>query len=192
MPAYRTLYVLTMGDVMEELSLFDVPASACSLEECQNPARRVGLCEMHYMRRWRYGRFDVPSDQWGKVCMVCEAPIPQPDGVSRNRRRKFCSHSCFHLDLKARQYQATGKQIMRMYESQNGQCAICGVLLAPVNALTYEVKKRSHLLHIDHDHSTGEVRAILCGGCNAGLGQFREDPDILRAAIKYLENHARP
>jgi Recombination endonuclease VII len=41
--------------------------------------------------------------------------------------------------------------------------------------------------HVDHDHKTGEVRGVLCPGCNSGMGQLRDDPNSLRRAADYLE-----
>lgn len=63
-----------------------------------------------------------------------------------------------------------------MYESQGGRCAIC---------TDYHVR-----LHVDHDHVTGKVRALLCTRCNPGLGYFRESSSLLSAAIEYLRKHA--
>jgi hypothetical protein len=51
-------------------------------------------------------------------------------------------------------------------------CAICGA---------------TEDLQVDHDHSTGLVRAALCGHCNAGFGQFRESPDLLVRAAEYAK-----
>lgn len=42
-------------------------------------------------------------------------------------------------------------------------------------------------LVVDHCHDTGRVRGLLCHACNVGIGFLRDDPAILRSAIRYLE-----
>lgn len=59
-----------------------------------------------------------------------------------------------------------------MYQRQNGKCMICELL--------------SENLHVDHNHTTGEVRGLLCNGCNRGLGYFSENPVSLQNAALYL------
>lgn len=44
---------------------------------------------------------------------------------------------------------------------------------------------------IDHDHSTGKMRGILCGSCNVALGMVRDDPRVIRRMLKYLRLHAQ-
>jgi hypothetical protein len=41
----------------------------------------------------------------------------------------------------------------------------------------------------DHDHTTNQVRGILCERCNRAIGLLRDDVDVLKNAIKYLERH---
>jgi hypothetical protein len=47
-------------------------------------------------------------------------------------------------------------------------------------------------MHLDHEHAGGKVRAILCLSCNQGIGKFRDDPAILRAAAEYLQRMSQP
>lgn len=64
---------------------------------------------------------------------------------------------------------------------QANKCAICGEL--PVGK-----KKR---LSVDHCHSSGVIRGLLCNSCNLGLGLFKDNIQCLRQAVNYLEEHAR-
>lgn len=71
----------------------------------------------------------------------------------------------------------------RMLDEQEHSCAICGVE-------AWDAGGKGNRLHVDHDHTSGRVRALLCNKCNVGLGSFRDDPAALRAAADYLEKHA--
>lgn len=91
-------------------------------------------------------------------------------------RAKFLRKSAFYT-LKAR-YGITEHQAVELALFQAGVCAICGA--AP------DTSKKRGGLHIDHDHATGKVRGLLCEQCNIGLGNFKDNPEALRAAAKYL------
>lgn len=73
----------------------------------------------------------------------------------------------------------------RMLDAQGGVCATCG-----------EAERRRRggkltRLAVDHCHSTGAIRGLLCSPCNQAIGLFRDDPDLLRKAAAYLERHAK-
>lgn len=64
-----------------------------------------------------------------------------------------------------------------MLQECNYQCMIC-------NQLHTEDKP----LHIDHCHTTGQIRGLLCNKCNQGLGFFKDSTILLNNAINYLTN----
>lgn len=64
--------------------------------------------------------------------------------------------------------------------AQGGVCAVCGI--AP----------QGRRLAVDHDHDTGEVRGLLCNGCNRAIGWTNDDPGVLRRAAGYLECPTAP
>lgn len=70
-----------------------------------------------------------------------------------------------------------------MSAAQGGMCAACG---CPESVL---VNGEPRALAVDHDHETGNVRALLCGGCNRALGMVEESPDRLRRLAAYIEFH---
>jgi hypothetical protein len=88
-----------------------------------------------------------------------------------------------NLDLK-KNYGITLEDYKRMHEAQNGVCAICN---EPEKIMTRTGKVRD--LAVDHDHSTGKVRQLLCTRCNQGIGNLRENLDLLQKAANYLQSH---
>lgn len=64
-----------------------------------------------------------------------------------------------------------------MLTAQEGRCYLCK---------KPQVDCVNGWLCVDHDHKTGKIRKLLCQKCNAGIGFFEEDPNVLLAAIAYL------
>ena len=79
-----------------------------------------------------------------------------------------------------RRYGITLEDYNTLLEQQNGVCAICK------NPETLTVKGKIVNLSVDHCHDTGVVRGLLCRSCNVGLGNFRDDVNLLETAISYL------
>lgn len=69
-------------------------------------------------------------------------------------------------------------EYMEMYSKQNGKCLVCE---------TERPNFGKQGLVIDHCHSKGHIRGLLCVHCNTGLGQFKDNPDLLQKAIEYLK-----
>ena len=66
-----------------------------------------------------------------------------------------------------------------LFDSQGRACALCFVPEGPDDIRAQ--------WHTDHSHDTGKVRGILCSTCNRGLGQFKDDPELMRRAALYVE-----
>lgn len=81
-------------------------------------------------------------------------------------------------------YGITSEEYEKLLEEQKGVCLICG-RPEKVSDGKGGIKK----LHIDHNHTTGKVRGLLCNDCNVGLARFNEDVCILQKAILYLEEN---
>ncbi len=64
----------------------------------------------------------------------------------------------------------------KMFNDQNGCCKICKIHQTDLNKN----------LAVDHSHTTGKVRGLLCHKCNMGIGLLQEDITILAESIKYL------
>ena len=84
-------------------------------------------------------------------------------------------------------YGITLEEYDRLHANQRGLCAICG---EPETAsYKYQGSVVIQRLAVDHNHDTGEIRGLLCGRCNAGIGFFLDNSEKMRAAAEYLERH---
>lgn len=82
-----------------------------------------------------------------------------------------------------RKFGITPEDYETLLENQNNCCALCG----KPEVVTWKGKVKQ--LAVDHDHSTGLVRSLLCQKCNTGLGSFNDSEELLEKAIKYLRSY---
>jgi len=85
----------------------------------------------------------------------------------------------YYLKKRAKKYGLTLEEYNKMFEEQGGCCKICKTHQSDL----------TRSLSIDHCHSSERVRSLLCGNCNVGLGNFKDNIDLLKEAIKYLEEN---
>lgn len=116
-----------------------------------------------------------------KSCSKCGVR-KGPKDFCRNKTRvdgydNWCKDCKTDSRLK-KTYGITNADYEQMLEDQGYSCKLCG---GP---------SRRKKFDIDHCHSTGKVRALLCEDCNRGLGCFKDNPNLLRTAIEYLHEHS--
>ena len=142
----------------------------CSEDECGRPRYRKTLCQTHAKRG--PGPIRTPIVQTGD----CHHPHCDSPAVTVGMCRR-------HARLVS-QYQLSFEKIEQLYADPR-----CGVCQTPDSG--------ARDFHIDHDHACCPggmtqkcgscVRGLLCGSCNHGLGNFRDDVALLSAAIAYLQ-----
>ena len=71
------------------------------------------------------------------------------------------------------------------YREQEGVCAICCTPEVEIDSRS----EKPRALAVDHNHTTGQIRGLLCRGCNQGIGNFKEDLQRLKNAVAYLESY---
>jgi len=77
-------------------------------------------------------------------------------------------------------YGITHSDYTEMLEKQEGKCAICGI---------EEKYCENQRLAVDHNHETGQVRALLCKKCNQAIGLLQDNASFAWNAYRYLEKH---
>ena len=101
--------------------------------------------------------------------------------VTVNGKCKPCNYQAKIPGEIKRRYGITIDDYWEMHAAQNGGCAICG------SEVSQNKRASNYLpLFIDHCHTSGEVRGLLCSKCNHGLGLFNDSPELLEQAIQYL------
>lgn len=156
--------------------------------------KRCSKCKQDQPRAEFY-RHARTSDGLGSWCRSCFREQYAATKATRKARKS----QRYHADLRASRaagrayreankerlaaisrkskYGLSAEQYAEMVARSKGRCDLCGD--PPSN----------RGLSIDHCHSTGVVRGLLCARCNTALGKFRDDPQLLREAANYVERH---
>lgn len=90
---------------------------------------------------------------------------------------KACRNKHTTENFRKSRFKMTFEDYQKKVEEQNGLCAICG----------NPPGKKS--LAVDHCHKTGQIRGLLCGGCNIGIGHLKDSIELLKKALAYLEKY---
>lgn len=181
--------------------------ATCKIPGCDTPVKVHvrGLCGFHYGRARRAGELDVTPrevehvltevDEEARtaICAICG---PTEIKLSAQRFNALC---LTNIRARGREYAKASRakggkrktrenwmrykygidhdEYDRMFAEQAGACAICGDAVKLV---------------VDHHHGTGAVRGLLCLPCNWGIGQLKDNPDVVARAVTYLRDWSAP
>lgn len=126
------------------------------------------LDDFHRNADGRHGR-----KAYCKTCVLSD-PKGKQQRVDGARRWRLANPDRANEIRLKRYYGISLEEFNDLLAQQDGACGVCRAELTDTP-------------HVDHDHKTGEVRGLLCGKCNRGLGMFDDDPAMLRRAAEYLE-----
>ena len=107
------------------------------------------------------------TERWNYngMCVDCKREADRDSNLKAGK--KYWTKKNYGLSM---------EQVDDLCREQNNKCAICD-----------DEFGNSYKTQIDHCHSTGKVRGLLCINCNWLLGKSRDNPSILRSAASYLE-----
>jgi hypothetical protein len=83
-----------------------------------------------------------------------------------------------------RDYGISSEDYSNMLTAQYGKCAICGTNESAIR----KTSGRVHDLCVDHCHTTGKVRGLLCVNCNVAIGKLKDNPLLMLKAAEYVQN----
>lgn len=158
----------------------------CKIEGCQLATWSKGYCNLHYKRFKKYGepgsyirkRNDLPvkcSDN-EKICRACNEIklLSEFSKASKGHKGHMskCKNCMKYINIK-KCYNLSREEYDSMMK--NVVCEICN--------------RSREKMCIDHCHTSGKTRGVLCTYCNSAIGLFEDDLKFLENAIKYLEKH---
>ena len=117
----------------------------------------------------------------GSNCRVCDSTLRYTKSsccvkCQQTRHRPKVYENGGRARAFKRNYGISIDEYDKLFESQNGVCKICNKSCATGRRLS-----------VDHDHTTGKVRGLLCRNCNVALGYLQDDPLLLERCVLYLD-----
>lgn len=109
------------------------------------------------------------AERWNYngMCVVCKREADKASNIKAGKKWRI-----------KKTYGLSVEQVEQMLEMQDNKCDVC-----------HEEFEDTYKVQIDHCHTTGKVRSLLCINCNWLLGKSKDSPDLLRKAADYLEKH---
>ena len=168
------LKIVGMENNDDESNLDD----SCEIERCRTCNRNLPITEFYIYNAKRKLKTEVKNYSYRQF-HACKSCISKYNNSPEGKDKYF-----------KKNYNISFSEYQEMNESQNYKCWICecGVSDRRNKVKPSSEKDADVYFAVDHNHKTKKVRGLLCSKCNTALGQFEDNPELLRRAIKYLEN----
>lgn len=132
-----------------------------------------GLCRSCYMVQWNRKWRETEKGRVLTNLWAANYRTKNPTKFKSSKAAYRQSYKGLAADLK--RFNMTPEDFYKLLLKQDGVCAIC-----------FSPPKEGSRLHVDHNHITNAVRGLLCNLCNHGLGNFKDNKELLLRAIEYL------
>lgn len=143
----------------------------CKIKKCNNKHLAKGYCQRHYMKFRTINSID-------SIKLFKKENCKNIDCDKKHYSKGYCK-SHYQKTLRLKEYKLTSEQYELLRKNQGYKCLICGITEEELNKE----------LVVDHSHQNGEFRGFLCSNCNAGIGFFEDNADIIKKAIIYLKSN---
>lgn len=144
------------------------------------------------------------------MCVRCDKTRPLDSFIKNGRELRSCApcreyaRANNHTNRRANPDKVRAENLWALYrirpqeydalrEAQSYRCAICGIHESEIEVgsrgrprLDGTPNAEPFRLLVDHCHNSTTVRGLLCGKCNKALGGFRDSPELLMAAARYI------
>lgn len=143
-------------------------------------------CKRAHSKRWKKSESGKKYNrEWAKRSYVYHPRDPQTPENKRACNLRYRTRMAVEFRKRWREgyghlkrYGLSKVEYERMLLDQGGVCAICS---SPNGS-----SKNRRLMCVDHDHVTGNIRGLLCDGCNKGIGCLKDSTELVSKALNYL------
>lgn len=146
----------------------------------KNRAKLGGLdawcttCRKAYFNAYQKHRYNTEA-AYRAAHTECQRRYYQRNKPRLQKKLREAYRQHIRYDQLFKKFRVDQNMYTQILNEQGGVCAICK-----------KTNSTNRALAVDHDHSTNQVRGLLCSNCNMGIGMFGEDPTRLRDAATYL------
>lgn len=139
------------------------------------------MTNTEYMRKWRAQNKEKNAEYQKEYYKEYRKKNAEKLADQNKKWREANKEQDALVMLKARlkrKYNLSIEEYETLIESQNNSCKVCG---------THARNNIKGKLYIDHCHTTGKVRGLLCMKCNSALGLLNDDKELLQNLLDYLD-----